>query len=183
MVSRLTAQKGISLVTEAGPELFKLGIDLVILGTGEKHYEDQLKDLLSRYPDRTRLILTYDNAMAHQIIAGGDFSLVPSMYEPCGLIQLYSLRYGTIPIVRAVGGLNDTVRDYAGQHPEGLWDSGFKFSQFQAPALTRAVKRAVELYHKTDFQTMSLANMEEDHSWERSAREYLDIFKGVLALR
>ncbi|MDR0621690.1 MAG: glycogen synthase [Deltaproteobacteria bacterium] len=180
MVSRLTAQKGISLVVEAGPELFKLGIDLIILGTGEPWFEEQLRNLMGRYPDNMRLILAYDNKLAHQIIAGSDFTLVPSMYEPCGLIQLYSLRYGTIPIVRAIGGLNDTVRDYAGQNPDGLWDNGFKFSQFQAPALTRAVRRATELYRTPDFKAMALANMAEDHSWESSAAEYVKVFHKAL---
>ncbi|MDR2387854.1 MAG: glycogen synthase GlgA [Deltaproteobacteria bacterium] len=181
MVSRLTAQKGISLVIEAGAELFKLGLDLIILGTGEPWFEEQLRALMAAHPDNMRLILAYDNKLAHQIIAGSDFTLVPSIYEPCGLIQLYSLRYGTIPIVRAVGGLNDTVRDFAGANPEGLWDNGFKFSQFQPPALTRAVRRATELYRSPDFKTMALANMAEDHSWSNSAKEYLKIFRKLLA--
>jgi starch synthase len=182
MVSRLTAQKGISLVAEAGPDLFKLGIDLFILGTGEPRFEEQLRNLMARYPDHMRLILAYDNQLAHQIMAGSDFILVPSMYEPCGLVQLYALRYGAIPVVRAIGGLNDTVRDYAGQNPEGLWDNGFKFSQFQAPALARAVRRATELYRTPDFKTMSLANMAEDHSWASSAKQYVEIFKNILGL-
>ncbi|MDR1677134.1 MAG: glycogen synthase GlgA [Deltaproteobacteria bacterium] len=182
MVSRLTAQKGISLVVDSAPEIFKLGIDLIILGTGETWYEEQLRDLVARYPDNMRFFQAYDNQMAHQIIAGSDFVLVPSMYEPCGLVQLYALRYGAIPIVRAVGGLNDTVRDFAGQNPEGLWDNGFKFSQFQAGALTRAVKRAVMLYKTEDFKTMSRNNMDEDHSWGKSAKEYVKLFKNILGL-
>ncbi|MDR3134993.1 MAG: glycogen/starch synthase, partial [Deltaproteobacteria bacterium] len=182
MVSRLTAQKGLSLVVEAGPELFRLGIDLIILGTGDPLFEEQLRGLMAKYQDNMRLVLAYDNKLAHQIIAGSDFVLVPSMYEPCGLIQLYGLRYGAIPVVRAIGGLNDTVRDYAGQNPDGLWDNGFKFSQFQAPALARAVRRATELYRTLDFQTMAMANMAEDHSWGKSAEEYVKVFRKALGL-
>ncbi|MDR1111792.1 MAG: glycogen synthase, partial [Deltaproteobacteria bacterium] len=179
MVSRLTAQKGLSLVVEAAPEIFKLGVDLVILGTGEPWFEDQLRAVAARFPDSMRLILAYDGQLAHQIIAASDFVLVPSMYEPCGLVQLYALRYGAIPIVRGIGGLNDTVRDYAGQNPDGQWDNGFKFSLFQAPALTRAVRRATELYGTEDFRTMRLANMREDHSWARSAGEYAELIRGL----
>jgi starch synthase len=181
MVSRLTAQKGLTLIVEAAYELFKLGLDLVILGTGEPWFEKQLTDLSELNPDTMRLILGYDTTLSHKIIAASDFILVPSMYEPCGLIQLYSLRYGAIPVVRAIGGLNDTVRDYAGQNPEGLWDNGFKFSQFQAGALVRAVRRATELYNrKEDFMAMSKANMEEDFSWNRSANLYANLFKSIL---
>jgi starch synthase len=181
MVSRLTAQKGLSLLVEGANDIMRLNLDLIILGTGEFWFENQLTEVMERYPDNMRLILGYNNELAHRIISGSDFALVPSMYEPCGLIQLYALRYGTIPVVRAVGGLNDTVRDYAGQNPEGVWDNGFKFTQFQAPALTRAIRRATELYRTEHFSTMSRTNMREDHSWNKSAEEYKQLFQKLLA--
>jgi starch synthase len=182
MVSRLTAQKGLTLIVEAAPDLFRLGLDLVVLGSGEPWFEDQLTALATANPERMRLALGYDAPLSHRIIAGSDFVLVPSIYEPCGLVQLYGLRYGAIPVVRAIGGLNDTVRDFAGQNPEGLWDNGIKFSQFQAGALARAVRRATELHGRTeDFEAMSQANMREDFSWAKSARAYADLFRALLA--
>ncbi|MDR1084452.1 MAG: glycogen synthase GlgA [Deltaproteobacteria bacterium] len=181
MVSRLTAQKGLTLIVEAAAELFRLGLDLVILGSGDPWYEEQLTALADRFPGQMRLNLAYDVPLSHRIIAGSDFVLVPSIYEPCGLIQLYALRYGSIPVVRAIGGLNDTVRDYAGQNPSGAWDNGFKFSQFQPWALFRAVRRAAELYGRPeDYLAMSRAGMLDDFSWSASAQAYIDLFKASL---
>ncbi|MDR2442530.1 MAG: glycogen synthase GlgA [Deltaproteobacteria bacterium] len=180
MVSRLTAQKGLTLVVESASELFKLGLDLVILGSGEPWFEEKLTAMAEDYPDNMRLVLGYNSQMSHRIIAGSDFVLVPSLYEPCGLIQLYGLRYGTIPVVRAIGGLNDTVRDYAGQNPAGLWDNGFKFSQFQPGALVRAVRRACELYAAPgEWAKMSNMNLKEDFSWTASAQSYAKLIQKV----
>ena len=166
MVSRLTAQKGFTLIVEAAPDLFRLGLDLVILGSGEPWFEESLGELAMKHPDNMRLVLGYDVKLSHRIIAGSDFVLVPSMYEPCGLVQLYGLRYGAVPVVRAIGGLNDTVRDFAGQNPEGLWDNGFKFSQFQAGALARACRRASELYAAPgEWAKMAASCLREDWSW------------------
>jgi starch synthase len=181
MVTRLTAQKGLTLIVEAAAELFRLGLELVILGTGEPWYEEQLQALVEQFPGQMRLILAFDVPMAHKIIAASDFVLVPSIYEPCGLVQLYALRYGSIPVVRAIGGLNDTVRDYAGQNPSGVWDNGFKFSQFLPWALFRAVRRAAELYGRPeDFLAMSQAGMKDDFSWAASAQAYINLFKASL---
>lgn len=184
MVSRLTAQKGFTLIVEAAPDLFKLGLDLVILGSGEPWFEEKLTALAERYPDNMRLILGYDVELSHRIIAGSDFILAPSMYEPCGLIQLYGLRYGAIPVVRAIGGLNDTVRDFAGQNPEGLWDNGFKFSQFQAGALVRAVRRACELYNAPgEWAKMAKNDLREDWSWANSAQAYAKLIRSMVGIR
>ena len=181
LVGRLAAQKGLNLVAEAAEDIFRLGVGLIILGSGEPFYEEMCHTLATRFPTQCRVIAGYDNALAHRIIAGSDFMLLPSMYEPCGLVQMYALRYGTIPIVRAVGGLNDTIRDFAGNNPDGLWDTGFKFSQFQDRALVLAVRRAVELYSSpTDLKTMSTTGMKEDFSWDNSAKEYIELFKKVL---
>jgi starch synthase len=180
MVSRLTAQKGFALLVESAAEMFRLGLDLVILGSGEPWFEERLTELAARYPDNMRLILGYDVAMSHRLIAASDFVLVPSMYEPCGLIQLYGLRYGAIPVVRAIGGLNDTVRDFAGQNPDGLWDNGFKFNQFQPGALVRACRRACELYARpTEWAKMSLNNLREDYSWASSAQSYAKLIRSL----
>jgi starch synthase len=181
MVSRLTAQKGLSLVAEAAEDIFRIGAVLMVLGSGEPVYEKMVQDLADRFPDQCRAVLGYDEALAHRLIAGADFIMLPSMYEPCGLAQLYALKYGTIPIVRAVGGLNDTVRDFAGDNPDGLWDTGFKFSQFQAKALVLAVRRAADLFARpTDFRALVKAGMKEDFSWGSSARQYLELFEKVL---
>ncbi|MDR1045968.1 MAG: glycogen synthase GlgA [Candidatus Adiutrix sp.] len=181
LVGRLAAQKGLNLVAEAAEDLFRLGLGLIILGSGEPFHEELARSLASRYPDCCRVFVGYNDVLAHRIIAGADLLLVPSMYEPCGLVQMYGLKYGTVPVVRAVGGLNDTVRDNVGQNPPGVWDTGFKFSQFQAKALVLAVRRAVELYRRPDdFTAMIRAGMAEDFSWDNSARRYRGLFENLL---
>lgn len=181
MVGRLAAQKGFSLVHEAAEDLFRLGLGLIVLGSGEHLQEKMALDLATRFPDQCRAYIGYNEALAHRIIAGSDLVLIPSMYEPCGLVQMYALRYGSVPVVRAVGGLMDTVRDFAGNNPWGMWDTGFKFSQFQPKALVLALRRAVELYARPDaFLAMARAGMSEDFSWDNSARRYLDVFTRVL---
>lgn len=181
MVGRLAAQKGFNLAAEAAEDIFRLGAGLIILGAGEAYYEEMARGLAARFPENCRVFIGYNDALAHRIIAGSDMVLIPSMYEPCGLVQMYSLKYGTVPVVRSVGGLNDTVRDFAGGNPEGRWDTGFKFSKFQAKALFIAVRRAVDLYARaTDFQAMIRAGMAEDFSWDNSARQYLQLFEKAL---
>lgn len=181
MVGRLAAQKGFSLVREAAEDIFRLGLGLIVLGSGEPIYEDMARELAARFPYQCRAVIGYDDALAHRIIAGSDLVLVPSMYEPCGLVQMYALKYGSVPVVRAVGGLNDTVRDFAGNNPQGLWDTGFKFSQFQSKALVLALRRAAELYGRPDdFQALARVGMGEDFSWDNSARRYLELFNHVL---
>jgi starch synthase len=180
MVTRLAAQKGLTLILESAPDLFRLDVDLVILGSGDPWFEERLTRLAATYPNQARLVLAYDAPLAHRIVAGSDFILVPSIYEPCGLIQMYALRYGAIPVVRAIGGLNDTVRDYAGANPTGAWDNGFKFSQFQAFAFFRAVRRAIELYGRpADYLAMARAGMRDDFSWTASAKAYLKLFQSL----
>lgn len=182
MVGRLAAQKGFSLVREAAEDIFRLGLGLIVLGSGEPVYEEMARELAALFPAQCRAYIGYDDALAHRIIAGSDLVLIPSMYEPCGLVQMYALKYGSVPVVRAVGGLNDTVRDFAGSNRQGLWDTGFKFSQFQGKALVLALRRAVELYGRPDdFQAMALAGMQEDFSWDNSARRYLDLFNHILS--
>ena len=181
MVSRLTTQKGVSLVIEAAADIFNLGVNLAILGTGDPWFQEQLTAIAADHRDEMWLKLDYNVPLSHQLIAAADFVLVPSMYEPCGLIQLFAFRYGAIPVVRATGGLNDTVRDFAGKNPDGRWDSGFKFGAFNQKALFRAVRRAAELYHrKDDFSQMSRSNMQEDFSWKTSAMSYQSLILSLL---
>ncbi|MDR2198066.1 MAG: glycogen synthase GlgA [Deltaproteobacteria bacterium] len=182
MVSRLTTQKGVSLLIEAAEDVFNLGAKLAILGTGDPWFQDQLQALAGKHPKDMWLKLDYNVPLAHQIIAASDFMLVPSMYEPCGLTQLFAFRYGSIPVVRATGGLNDTVRDFAGKNPEGRWDSGFKFAAFNHNALFRAVRRAAELYRRReDFLRMRRNNMLEDFSWKTSAFSYSSLVQSLAA--
>ena len=144
-IGRLTAQKGLDLVTEAADDLFALGLQMVILGTGEEEYHTRLRTLESQYPDQLKVWLEFNDELAHQIQAGCDALLMPSRYEPCGLNQLYALKYGTVPIVRRVGGLADTVDNYSGATGTG---TGFVFDDYDATALVSAVARTVELYKK-----------------------------------
>ena len=179
MVTRLVEQKGCALMAEAAEELFAMGLGLVVLGSGDDVYEDLFLDLQARYPDRFGLKLGFDPGLAHKIIAGSDMFFIPSLYEPCGLTQMYSLKYGTIPVVRATGGLKDTVID-----PEEKKDqsTGFKFDRFQTPDLVEGVKRAVKTFEQPDlWQKMIREAMDQDFSWRRSAKEYLRLFERTLA--
>jgi len=178
MVTRLVEQKGCSLLAEAAEELFAMGLGLVILGSGDDVYEEQLLDLQTRYPDRFGLKLGFDTGLAHKIIAGSDIFLIPSLYEPCGLTQMYSLKYGTIPVVRATGGLKDTVID---PNEKAGKSTGFKFERFQAADLVEGVKRTLRAFEQPDlWQKMIREGMDQDFSWRRSANEYLDLFERTL---
>ncbi len=181
MVGRLAGQKGFSLVGEVAEDMFRLGLGLAVLGSGEPYFEDMARNMAASFPGQCGIFIGYNDALAHRVIAGSDFVLIPSMYEPCGLVQMYALKYGTVPIVRAVGGLNDTIRDNSGQNPEGVWDTGFKFTQYQSRAMLLAVKRAVDLYARPkDFADMVQAGMAEDFSWDSSARQYISLFEQLL---
>lgn len=174
-ISRLSDQKGFDLITSAIPQLVQLGIQYVILGTGERKYHDLLEDLKRRYPNSIGLKIGYDDRLAHLIEAGSDMFLLPSRYEPCGLNQLYSLKYGTIPIVRAVGGLDDTIIDYDDDPWSG---TGFKFEEYSVSALVRAVERALEVYKdKKAWRALQKRGMLQDFSWDNSAREYLKLYQ------
>ncbi|MDR1080334.1 MAG: glycogen synthase [Deltaproteobacteria bacterium] len=184
MVSRLTAQKGISLVVEAAQEMMdSLNARIAILGTGDAWFQSQLKELADANPARMWLKLDYSVSLSHLMMAAADFVMVPSTYEPCGLAQLYALRYGAVPVVRSIGGLNDTVRDFAGRNPAGLWDTGFKFGAFNRNAFYRAVRRATEMYRQDGgavFGQMCANNMLEDFSWKTSALSYYSLFLPIV---
>jgi starch synthase len=184
MVSRLTAQKGISVLVESAQDMIDtLGARIAILGTGDPWFQTQLSELAAANPGRMWLDLSYSPQMSHLMMAAADFALVPSTYEPCGLVQLYALRYGALPVVRSIGGLNDTVRDFAGRSPDGRWDTGFKFLAFNRHAFLRAVRRATELYRQEDgkfFREMAANNMLEDFSWKTSALSYYSLFLNIV---
>ncbi len=179
MVTRLFDQKGCQLVAEAAEDLFAMNTGLVLLAQGDENYESLFSELKGRYPDRFGLKLDFDAGLAHKIVAGCDMFMIPSLYEPCGLTQMFSLKYGTIPVVRATGGLEDTVTDPdEGRNP----GTGFKFEAFEAEALLKAVARAVETFHNLDaWQAMMLEGMAKDFSWRRSAKEYLAVFERAVA--
>lgn len=184
MVGRLVQQKGIDLVLAALPELARLSVQLVILGHGDSRYEQALEHAAARYRDWLAVRIGYDEALAHGIEAGADMFLMPSRFEPCGLNQMYSLRYGTVPIVRRVGGLADTVVDATLEHLRAGTATGIVFDAAEPAALGAAVDRALALYRdRPAWQRLALTGMRQDFSWKRSAGEYLTLYETALRER
>jgi starch synthase len=177
-VGRLVEQKGIDLILHAIPLLYREDVQLVVLGSGDKALAEALKGLAGDNPGRIGVYIGYDEALAHRIIAGADVFLMPSRYEPCGLNQMYSLRYGTIPIVRSTGGLADTVVDTTPETLQAGSATGFTFKEPTPAALASAIRRALFCYldPKTWSQIQS-TGMAQDFSWERSARAYADVYR------
>ena len=174
IVSRLVGQKGIDLVAESLAGIFSSGAELVVLGTGEEKIEKQLLEARKKYPHSLGLKIGFDEFISHRIMAGCDIFLIPSRYEPCGLTQMYSLRYGTIPVVRATGGLDDSVREF--DTGSGL-GNGFKFGPPTSAALLQSLRRAIGLYRDKSLWSRLVRNaMAEDFSWERAARYYLELY-------
>jgi len=179
MVTRLAGQKGLDILADALDGLFEETLKLVILGQGEPSLERRLAEVRDRRPDAFGLRLGFDEALAHKIYAGSDMFLIPSRYEPCGLTQMYSLKYGTVPVVRATGGLEDTIREFQPETREG---NGFKFRVASPKALRDAVRRAGRIYRRKDLWASLVDNaMACDFSWDRSAGEYLDLYRKILA--
>lgn len=178
MISRLVRNKGANLVAEAVDEIARMGAGLVVLGLGDPTIQASLRAAAERHPGRVALILDYNDPMAHRIYAGADLFLVPSEYEPCGLTQMYAMRYGTLPIVRTTGGLADTVRPFGS---DGAQANGFRFDAFTTAALIAAIRQAVDLHHRPAlWETLVETAMKADFSWERSARRTLELFERVL---
>ena len=172
MVSRLAAQKGIDILIEAMPALMKLNVAFAIIGSGDRRYSTGLEELARRYPGKLSVKIVFDKRLSHLVEAGSDIFLMPSRYEPCGLNQIYSLRYGTVPVVRATGGLDDTVRGY-----DGVDGNGFKFSDYSAAALVEKVREALKVFKdKEAWEALQKAGMKEDFSWERSAARYIELY-------
>jgi starch synthase len=178
MVSRMVDQKGLDLIAALATDLPRLDASFAVLGSGDPFYQRFWTDLAAAYPRRIGVSIGFDESLAHLIEAGADMFLMPSRYEPCGLNQMYSLRYGTVPIVRAVGGLADTVRDYAAGVRRA---TGFVFRDYSAAALMDALQRALRLFDDpVRWRALQVAGMAEDHSWDRSAVEYVKIYERAL---
>jgi len=184
VVSRLTAQKGLDLVLAALPELLHAGVQLAVQGTGEPALEAAFRMAMQAHPGRVHVHIGYDEARAHRLVAGADAIAVPSRFEPCGLTQLYGLRYGTLPVVRRVGGLADTVTDATpAAVAEGL-ATGFTFDAATPAAFASAVKRAVEARRDTvAWRALMATAMSLPLSWQGPARAYLDLYASVRAAR
>lgn len=178
IISRLADQKGFDLIGEVLDDLMAIGVQFVILGTGEKRYHDLFEKAHKKYPTKIAVSLTFNNDLAHLIEAGSDMFLMPSRYEPCGLNQLYSLRYGTVPIVRATGGLDDTIDDYTPSTGEG---TGFKFKNYNSRDMLHAVQRAVQAYSDhAAWRKLMRSGMAKDFSWETSARKYIQLYRNLV---
>ncbi|CAN5489739.1 glycogen/starch synthase [soil metagenome] len=179
VVSRFATQKGFDFIVEIMDRLVHEDMVLVILGNGEEYYERLLSEMAGRYPDKVRVQVKYDNVVAHKIEAGADMFLMPSRYEPCGLNQIYSLKYGTIPVVRATGGLEDTIDEQAFGG-----GNGFKFWGYNAWDLMDALVRALGTFkNKDEWTRMMRRGMAQDFSWEKPAHEYVRVYEQVIQNR
>ena len=177
IVSRFVDQKGFDLIAEISGELMKENLSLVALGAGQPEYEKLFKQLAEKNPGRVAVKIGYDNALAHKIEAGADMFLMPSRYEPCGLNQIYSLRYGTVPIVRATGGLDDTVQNYDAKSRTG---TGFKFEAYEGQALLDCVRGAMKGFRDPKlWHTVQSNGMAKDFSWKTSAAAYVTLYEAA----
>jgi starch synthase len=181
IVSRFADQKGFDLLEEIADELLEEEMVIMALGTGDAKHERKLRELARRFPARMTVKIAYDNTLAHKIKAGADIFLMPSRYEPCGLSQIYSLRYGTVPVVRATGGLDDTIEAYDADSGKG---TGFKFYEYSGEALLRAVREALTVYQdKTAWRRLQINGMAKDYSWNASATEYARLYESAHGAR
>jgi starch synthase len=181
IVSRFADQKGFDLLEEIADELLEEEMVIMALGTGDAKHERKLRDLARRFPARMAVKIAYDNTLAHKIEAGSDIFLMPSRYEPCGLNQIYSLRYGTVPVVHATGGLDDTIEPYDANGGQG---TGFKFHEFSGAAFLRAVREALAVYQdKAAWRRLQTAGMAKDYSWNASAAEYGRLYESAREAR
>jgi starch synthase len=180
MVSRMVDQKGFDLLATSVAGLLERPIALAVLGSGDPGHEQLWRDLARTHPDRVGVRIGFDDPLAHLIIAGADLLLMPSRFEPCGLSQMYALRYGTVPVVRAVGGLGDTVIDWDPTSGQG---TGFTFTDYTSDALFNALDRARALFGEpTAWQALQAAGMQVDHSWRHSAGEYVNVYERAIRL-
>jgi starch synthase len=176
IVSRLVGHKGMDLVCQVADDMMSTGAQLVVLGMGDPGYEDFFRGLQDRYRGRAAACITYSDALARQIYAGADLFLMPSKSEPCGLSQMIAMRYGTVPIVRQTGGLNDSVRSCQVGQKDG---TGFVFARYDAADMLAVIRQAVALYHSEDFAVVRRRGMLEDFSWKRSAETYRRIYANL----
>lgn len=178
MITRMVTQKGIDLIGYILHEILQDDIQFVFLGAGEYRYEEMLKYYASSFPQKVSSHILYDDTLAHRIYAGADMFLMPSLFEPCGLSQMIGLRYGTVPIVRETGGLKDTVIPYNMYTGEG---TGFSFSNYNAHEMKDCIHRAISVYHEREvWRELVMNGMEQDFSWNKSAREYADLYRKIV---
>jgi starch synthase len=181
IVSRFADQKGFDLISAIAKDLMQEDLSLAVLGTGDRRYEEMFHALTSDFPGRVGVSVAYDNQLAHLIEAGSDMFLMPSRYEPCGLNQIYSLRYGTVPIVRATGGLDDTIEPFEVETGTG---TGFKFTEYSGAALLHVIRQALHLYADDRiWKRIQLNGMAKDFSWNISAAEYAKLYEAARAGR
>jgi starch synthase len=182
IVSRFATMKGFDMIAQIADRLLDDDVYLVALGTGEPYYENLFRSLQERFPDKASVRIAYDEVLAHKVEAGSDIFLMPSRYEPSGLNQMYSLKYGTVPVVRATGGLDDSVEEW---NPEARTGTGFKFYGYNPSDLLAAIERAFDLFHndKDGWRTLLLNGMAEDFSWKKPAAEYAALYEEVARRR
>lgn len=178
IISRLADQKGINLVLQAAYDLLNKDVQLVILGTGEYHYENMFRDLAYRYPDKVSANILFDDTLAQKIYAASDMFLMPSLFEPCGLGQLFAMSYGTVPVTRTTGGLVDTVSHFNPETGEG---NGFQFQDYDAGGLLWAINQALETYYDKDQWNKVVQNaIRTRFSWEDSAKKYIEVYEKIV---
>ncbi|HXW62257.1 MAG TPA: glycogen synthase GlgA [Candidatus Acidoferrales bacterium] len=177
IVSRFVDQKGFDLVAEIADPLMKEDLTIIVLGSGAPEYEQLFIKLAQKYPARVGVKIGYDNHLAHKIEAGADMFLMPSRFEPCGLNQIYSLRYGTVPIVRATGGLDDTVQRFVARTQQG---TGFKFESYQGASLLECIRMALKVFRdESAWRMLQLNGMNKDFSWKTSAASYVTLYEAA----
>ncbi len=178
MISRLDAQKGLDLLVKVLDDILALDVGLVVLGSGDERIQGAIQEAAQRRPGRVGLTIGFDEPLAHRIMAGADAFLIPSRYEPCGLTQMYALKYGTVPVVRATGGLDDTIVPFDHKTGEG---NGFKFSAYEPKAFLEAIRKAVDIFQDPKAWKRLMANgMKADFSWDQSARRYMELYRSVI---
>jgi starch synthase len=181
IVSRFAAQKGFDLIAQIMDRLALEEMILIVLGSGDRLYEEMFVRLNKLFPQKIAVRIAYDNALAHKIEAGSDMFLIPSRYEPSGLNQMYSLKYGTVPIVRATGGLDDTIEQWDPRTGKG---TGFKFSEYSGEELLLTIKHSLQAFHdKTSWQVLMRNGMSKDFSWSMSAKEYIRVYERARHVR
>jgi starch synthase len=181
IISRFADQKGFDLIAEVAADLMKENLALVVLGTGQPEYEKLFKELADKYAGRVGVKVGFDNALAHKIEAGADMFLMPSRYEPCGLNQIYSLRYGTVPIVRSTGGLDDTIQNFEAKSQQG---TGFKFEDYTGKALMHSVRAALKAFRDPkSWRALQANGMAKDFSWKASAASYVTLYEAARRTR
>ena len=181
MVSRLATQKGLDLLAQIFDQLVQENMFLVILGTGEPYYENLLRSWQERFPHKVAVAITYDETLAHKVEAGSDMILMPSRSEPCGLNQIYGMKYGTVPVVRATGGLDDTVQEWSAETETG---TGFRFHDYRPEEFLNALRRAFASFaDKKQWQKLMRNGMARDYSWTKPAKEYIQLYEEIVRRR